>query len=91
MSPLLGPDTKAMLRVAEELTEQVRSVADALTTPVTTAAPEADIQRVTALYERWVKAGPPPLGTSLTRWWDERLVELREAILPPEVSTEGPS
>lgn len=36
--------------------------------------------RVTALYEQWVKAGPPPLGVSLARWWDKRLVELRNAI-----------
>ncbi|KJK40245.1 hypothetical protein UK15_07805 [Streptomyces variegatus] len=45
---------------------------------------EADVQRVIDLYERWVKAGPPPLGTSMSRWWDERLVELRAAIHPPE-------
>jgi hypothetical protein len=45
---------------------------------------EADVQRVINLYERWVKAGPPPLGTSVSRWWDARLVELHHAILPPE-------
>lgn len=44
---------------------------------------EADLQRVTTLYEQWVKAGPPPAGTSISRWWDARLVELRTAILPP--------
>lgn len=44
---------------------------------------EADVQRVIALYEQWVKAGPPPLGTLMSRWWDARLVELHEAILPP--------
>ncbi|WP_020116791.1 hypothetical protein [Streptomyces canus] len=38
---------------------------------------------VTALYEQWVKAGPPPLGVLINRWWDARLVELREAIRPP--------
>jgi hypothetical protein len=38
------------------------------------------VQRVGDLYERWVKAGPPPLGASLARWWDQRLVELREAV-----------
>jgi hypothetical protein len=37
--------------------------------------------RVIALYEEWVKAGPPPFGTSLARWWDQRLVELHDAIL----------
>ncbi len=48
---------------------------------------EADVQRVAALYERWVKAGPPPLGTLINRWWDARLVELRNAILPPTDTT----
>ncbi|MET8765500.1 hypothetical protein [Streptomyces sp. NPDC004658] len=45
---------------------------------------DADMQRVIALYERWVKAGPPPLGASITRWWDTRLAELHAAILRPE-------
>ena len=40
------------------------------------------VPRVTDLYERWVKAGPPPLGTPMARWWDRRLVELHEAIRP---------
>ena len=44
---------------------------------------EADLRRVTTLYEQWVKAGPPAAGTSISRWWDARLVELRTAILPP--------
>lgn len=42
---------------------------------------DADMQRVTDLYERWVKAGAPPLGVSLARWWDRRLVKLRDAII----------
>lgn len=37
--------------------------------------------RVTALYEQWVKAGPPPLGASMARWWDARLAELHAALL----------
>lgn len=45
---------------------------------------EADVSRIIALYERWVKAGPPPLGTPTARWWDIRLAELHAAILPPE-------
>jgi hypothetical protein len=45
---------------------------------------EADVQRVIDLYERWCAAGPPPLGTSMSRWWDARLVELHNAIFPPE-------
>ncbi|MFE7977632.1 hypothetical protein [Streptomyces shenzhenensis] len=90
MSPLPRPDTKAIVRAAEALTAQVRRIADALKTPVTTSAPEADMQRLIALYERWVKPGPPPpvgmplFDTSMSRWWDERLVELHDAILPAE-------
>ncbi|MEV8432022.1 hypothetical protein ACWHLZ_27950 [Streptomyces chartreusis] len=45
---------------------------------------EEDVTRVISLYERWVKAGAPPLGTPVSRWWDARLVELREAIRPPD-------
>lgn len=43
---------------------------------------EGTVTRITALYEQWVKAGPPPLGASMARWWDRRLVELRAAIRP---------
>lgn len=39
--------------------------------------------RVTALYEQWVKAGPPPLGASMARWWDMRLAELHRALTSP--------
>ncbi|WP_328632039.1 hypothetical protein [Streptomyces sp. NBC_00356] len=52
---------------------------------------EADVSRVIDLYERWVKAGPPPLGTSISRWWDARLVELHDAILPAAHETGGQS
>lgn len=52
---------------------------------------DAAVQRVIDLYERWVKAGPPPLGTSVSRWWDARLVELHDAVLPPEDQPEGQS
>ncbi|HET6355997.1 hypothetical protein [Streptomyces sp.] len=51
------------------------------------AATDADVQRVIDLYERWVKAGPPPLGTSMSRWWDVRLAELHAAINPPKEPT----
>ena len=44
---------------------------------------EQDVTRVINLYEAWVKAGPPPLGVPLSRWWDQHLVELHQAILPP--------
>ncbi|MGW0584384.1 hypothetical protein ACWD25_52765 [Streptomyces sp. NPDC002920] len=42
------------------------------------------VNRVIDLYGRWVKAGAPPLGTLMSRWWDIRLAELHAAILPPE-------
>ncbi|MEU3507642.1 hypothetical protein ABZ733_06900 [Streptomyces longwoodensis] len=48
---------------------------------------EQDVIRVIALYERWVKAGPPPLGASMARWWDARLIELHNAIRPPTDQT----
>lgn len=41
---------------------------------------EAALNQARALYESWVHAGPPPLGTSMARWWDKRLVELRAAL-----------
>jgi hypothetical protein len=65
--------------------EEARAIVAAdETAPARTQATEAEkTTRVIALYERWVKAGPPPLGTSMSRWWDARLVELHHAILPP--------
>jgi hypothetical protein len=41
---------------------------------------EQDVTRVIELYERWVTEGAPPLGVPIARWWDKRLVELRDAI-----------
>lgn len=52
---------------------------------------EQDVTRVINLYERWVKAGSPPLGGSVSRWWDGRLAELHDVILPPEDQPEGQS
>jgi hypothetical protein len=43
---------------------------------------EAALARVQALADRWVKAGPPPLGASMARWWDMRLAELHTALNP---------
>lgn len=54
------------------------------TTAELTRQAEADVSRVIDLYERWVKAGPPPLGTSVSRWWDTRLAELHTALNPKE-------
>jgi hypothetical protein len=38
------------------------------------------VTRVQALADRWAKAGPPPLGTSINRWVDARLIELNTAL-----------
>lgn len=56
--------------------EQLRAVIKAL------GAAETQLARARAVYHRWVAAGPPPLGTSLARWWDARLAELHGAIRP---------
>ncbi|MGW1267561.1 hypothetical protein [Streptomyces sp. NPDC002491] len=51
-----------------------------------------DLRRAVDLYERWCKAGPPPLGTSISRWWDVRLLELRHAVIAePGDDIETPS
>lgn len=49
---------------------------------------EDTVTRVITLHEQWVKAGPPPLGAPLARWWDARLAELHNAIQPADQSTE---
>jgi hypothetical protein len=51
------------------------------------ASSEATQKRVTAVYQQWVMAGPPPLGASMARWWDARLVELRQAIAEQSART----
>lgn len=43
---------------------------------------ETALAGVRALRDRWVKAGPPPLGVPMSRWWDKRLVELHAALNP---------
>lgn len=48
---------------------------------------EAATARVRALEASWVKAGPPPLGVSVSRWWDARLIELRTALNGPDQPT----
>ena len=42
------------------------------------------LSRVRDLRDRWVKAGPPPLGASMARWWDARLIELNTALDEPK-------
>ncbi|MFJ8798469.1 hypothetical protein [Streptomyces sp. NPDC102487] len=75
--------TDADLRETEGQTE-LAAYARELATLITSSelpAEETDT-RLTDLYERWVKGGLPPLGTTLARWWDARLVELQNAIQP---------
>lgn len=63
-------------------------IAEAHNAPPATPA-EQDVSRVIALYEQWVKAGPPPLGVLIARWWDARLVELHHAIRPADEPQEN--
>jgi hypothetical protein len=71
------------LEAAEE-TESQRQLAtarEAFASATTRAArAEVTVARVRALGDRWAKAGPPPLGASLARWVDRRLVELNTAL-----------
>lgn len=62
--------------------------AEAEDAAATEATELATTARITDLCDRWVKAGPPPLGTSLARWWDRRLAELHNTIHPPAPETE---
>lgn len=57
--------------IAEDVLAETYEPADAAEQGTTSAA---------ALYEQWVQAGPPPIGVSLARWWDARLIELHSAI-----------
>ncbi|MEV8042427.1 hypothetical protein AB0P02_01100 [Streptomyces griseoluteus] len=59
-----------------------------ITNPLTHTA-DVGVKRVISLYEQWVKAGPPPLGTPTARWWDKRLAELRGVLHLQQ--TEDPS
>jgi hypothetical protein len=69
---------------ADDIAAHILAALDApVSGPAATQATEPTVSRVTSLYERWVKAGPPPIGASLPRWWDERLIELHDAILNP--------
>lgn len=45
---------------------------------------EQRLQRIAALRDQWLMAGPPPLGTPLARWWDKRLAELNTALDQPK-------
>lgn len=48
---------------------------------------KAAIARVHALRTDWLSTGAPPLGTSIARWWDKRLIELAAALDEPKEPT----
>lgn len=82
-SQLVGHVT--MTAFAKKITEKVTAVAHRA--EAVEYANEQK-QRVIGLYEQWVKAGPPPIGTPMSRWWDRRLAELHNAIHPPTDQTQ---
>ena len=41
---------------------------------------QAALARVRALRTDWLSTGAPPIGTSIARWWDKRLIELNAAL-----------
>lgn len=47
------------------------------------ATAQAAIARVRALHTGWLSTGAPPLGTSIARWWDKRLIELAATLDEP--------
>jgi hypothetical protein len=49
------------------------------------ATAEATVTRVRNLAEQWTTAGPPPLGTLISRWWDRRLAELWATTTDPAI------
>ena len=91
----LAQHTKAILDQLYADLDQARTLADPelhgrLTAAINAlgksetelATLRASVTRVRDLADRWVKAGPPPLGVPLARWWDARLAELCGAIRP---------
>jgi hypothetical protein len=47
------------------------------------ATAQAAVARVHDLHTGWLSTGAPPLGTSIARWWDKRLIELAAALDEP--------
>lgn len=67
-----------------EAQRQLATAQESFASATTRAArAEAAIERVRRLADGWVKAGPPPLGTLMSRWWDKRLIELLAALDEP--------
>ncbi|MDQ0809876.1 hypothetical protein QFZ63_001590 [Streptomyces sp. B3I7] len=78
--------TEQNLRLAQQMLDQQGQIND-LTSERDTA--QAALDRVRALADSWAKAGPPPLGVSMARWWDKRLADLHNAIQPADQTTEN--
>ncbi|MCI3271419.1 hypothetical protein [Streptomyces cylindrosporus] len=70
-------------KLADSVTAETKRLMERRTTTLRERAERAEATnaRVRSLAEQWVKAGPPPLGTSMSRWWDARLAELRTAVI----------
>ncbi|WP_405909589.1 hypothetical protein OG742_37305 [Streptomyces sp. NBC_00828] len=87
-----GPDTcrpvevdgeTIRVRAAGELGDQEQEFLAELVRAATKMflTEQADIvQNIVVLYREWCRAGPPPLGTPVSRWWDARIAELGEAL-----------
>jgi hypothetical protein len=89
--PAAEPDIDHALAFGEPVALQLAALPNngeqpRRTTPDNSATssdtPDNPLRDVIDLYERWLAAGPPPIGTLMARWWDRRLAELRTAILP---------
>lgn len=83
-TPARYPDdiAAAVMRVRDHAMEQLRCERDEWETTAHRRTEQQRADQLAALYERWVKAGPPPIGMSVSRWWDTRLAELRAALNP---------
>ncbi|MDT7847235.1 hypothetical protein [Streptomyces justiciae] len=81
------------IRGAGELSEESRAALTDLVRVATRCFAEdqaAIVQQVNDLRRAWLKAGPPPIGTPLARWWDARLIALREALRAPSNARSQP-
>ncbi|MCI3277593.1 helix-turn-helix domain-containing protein [Streptomyces cylindrosporus] len=75
------PFGDGVLEVPAAVTPDERAqLAAALASAIRPGDEAAALKRVLELNRRWTQAGPPPLGTSVSRWWDARLIELHQAL-----------
>ncbi|MDQ0943299.1 hypothetical protein [Streptomyces sp. V1I1] len=76
-----GDRAEAELQRLREESPWLRATAEDL------ADAKAAIARVRALRTDWLSTGAPPIGTSIARWWDKRLIELDAALDEPKEPT----